>query len=306
MILLVLALLGCKADGNDDEVTASEQPTGDSSETATKSVTDTDGSGSDTDETATDPVVPFVDTAPTLQDELHGHLYEQVQWVADASGTPTHATTPWMFMQVDTTAADRNYFDATSGVEACWRSVPKLTLPGTRDLGSSVDVAIGADTLRLRKSTQFVPDEISYVYSPNREDLLTGTTPGAELALSGHPTGVEVPPEIEWEAASWTDLLATGTFEPRWTPSSTGGTIEVELQLFDASYKEEVFFCSLHDDGHAIIPTGWDPADFAAVQLTFARVHDNVVQHPELGAIYVKAFQNIALLYWPDNPLKNP
>jgi hypothetical protein len=309
VIILLVALYGCNAgdDGpgsstSSDSTSSPPTPTDPTGETATDTDTDT---VSDTDET-TDGTVPFVEVAPTLKDELHGHLYEQIQWVGDATGVPTHATTPWVFMQVDSTAADRNYFDSTSGVEACWRSVPQFTLPGTRGLGSSVDLAVGGDTLQLRKSMQFIPGEISYVYSPDREDLLDGTTPGAELVLAGHPTGVEVPPPIEWEAGSWTELLATGTFEPRWTPSSTGGMIEVELQVFDSSYNEEAFFCSLHDDGHAIIPTGWDPANFAAVQLTFARVHDNVVQHPDLGTMYVKSFQNIALLYWPDNPLKNP
>jgi hypothetical protein len=223
-------------------------------------------------------------------------VYEQLLTGANADGTPKAETTPFVVMMLEDEEVTGAIPDGLNVIDACFPNITDDHLVGTTDLNRDVPLTVGSDTLTLRRSPNWVPGEVFYVYDPWDPYLDVGRTTGAPLALDGVDTSVQVPPTFVWEPGSWTELLKTGVLHARWTPGSGSDLIYVSLHLFDVSYTRESAICYLFDDGQASIDLGFDPAQLQAVELTIGRKSNAYVQHDEFGALYVEVLRHLRLV----------
>lgn len=168
---------------------------------------------------------------------------------------------------------------------------------GTRDVGSSVMLEVGSDSLRLTKDPTW-PGEIAYV----REfDGMAppGTTPGGTVSFQGTNTGVSVPSSIPTmpDTSFWPELIDTGNMHLRWTPTGADH-VQVGVLSYQGPESGPAFVCSLEDDGDAVIETGMNFAGWSAVA-SFMPVNRGRVIVPDIGEVEVVVAIPIPMHYSP-------
>jgi len=246
--------------------------------------------GKDTDDTAVGlgPPVNVTDGLPPLTSPLDLVIFEQIlQFVDPTSGEVLDHQDP-VFVALALAKSQELPLTMSSDIEGCWSF--DFGSPATDAwAGKEIQVEVGPTTVGLPSR-----GDGSYLAAPFGTDARAAATVGAALSLEGVSTGVTVPQKLEVDdpAAAWSGLGEDGHIRLTWTPARATHDAAFVQVVLDAEGRSETG-CVLADDGAADIDLGGPVT--SPIDLRMGRVEAAIINHPDLGSVYVAAEQDIEL-----------
>ncbi|NOY26746.1 MAG: hypothetical protein GXP62_12810 [Oligoflexia bacterium] len=234
------------------------------------------------------PPVTITDGPPPNVGPIDLVIFEQIlQTVDPTSGEVLDHQAP-VLVGLTLAKSQKLPLTMSTDIEGCW---PFDAFNSATDAWAEdvLHVQVGGTTIALQGSGDGI-----YLAAPMGTDARAAATVGAELSVEKVNTGVTVPQQLEVDdaVASWSGVTEDGHIRLTWTPAKATHEAAFIQVVFDAEGRSETG-CVLADDGGADIDLGGPVT--SPITLRMGRVEAAIIDHPDLGSVFVGAEQDLEL-----------